>query len=174
MILIGAPGAGKSSVLDALCARLEVADIGFGAIEVEHVLRGWPWMDFEEELRLLAGLIALQRERGRESFLIVATPETDDELQAVIDAVGADRTVVVCLMAPPNLVSERVADREPDEWPGKAHLVEHSRTLADQIPSLARIDVRISTVDRDARAVAAEVEQVLLERDIIQRPEPSS
>ena len=166
MILIGAPGAGKSSVLEALCTRLEIDEIGFGAIELEQVLRGWPWTDFDEVLLVLAPLIALQRMRGRDTFLVVATPETDDELQALIDAVGADRTLVVCLTAPAELVSARVAGREADEWPGKTELVEHSRTLAEQIPRLSRIDVRIGTVGRDARDVAAEIEQLLLDREI--------
>jgi adenylate kinase family enzyme len=174
MVLIGAPGAGKSSVLDALCTRLEVDDIGFGAIEVEHVLRGWPWIDFDEELAVLGDLIALQREHRRAAFLVVATPETDDELQAVIDAIGADRTLVVCLTAPAELVSARVADREPDEWPGKAQLVEHSRTLAEQVPVLERIDVRISTIGKEARDVAAELEQVLLDRGIVELTTPST
>jgi len=81
---------------------------------------------------ILAALIALQRETRRAPFLVVSTPETDDQLQALIDAVGADRTIVVCLTAPAELVSARVADREPDDWPGKMDLVEHSRELAEQ------------------------------------------
>lgn len=167
MVLIGAPGAGKSSVLEALCTRLEIDEIPFGAVEVEQVLRGWPWMEFDTELGVLAALIALQRETRRAPSLVVSTPETDDELQALIDAVGADRTVVVCLTAPAELVSARVADREPDDWPGKVDLVEHSRELAEQMPALPRIDVRISTAGRDARDVAAEIEQLLLDRGII-------
>jgi predicted GTPase len=41
-ILIGAPGCGKSSVIDALGTMLEIDDVEFGAIETEQLARGWP------------------------------------------------------------------------------------------------------------------------------------
>jgi hypothetical protein len=42
LILIGAPGAGKSSVLDALSTLLELDGVEHGAIESEELSRGWP------------------------------------------------------------------------------------------------------------------------------------
>ena len=45
MILTGAPGSGKTSVLDALCTRLEIDGVRFGAFETEQLARGWPWLN---------------------------------------------------------------------------------------------------------------------------------
>lgn len=167
LILTGAPGSGKTSVLEALSTQLEIDDVGFGAIEVEHLATGWPWLTLEESLVQLAAVLALQRDAGRDTFLVVATTEDEDELSAVIDAVGADDVLVVCLTAPAEVVADRVAAREPDDWPGKAALVDHSRGLAVEIPSIAGIDARIDTVGREAREVAAEIKELLAVSGII-------
>lgn len=169
LILTGAPGSGKSTVLEKLGTQLEVADIKFGAIESEWFGYGWPWLDGDGVLEQLATVVALQRKAGRDTFLVVATTETQRELQQVIDAVGANRTVVVCLSAPAELVAERVAAREPDDWPGKTQLVEHSRQLADQIPPIPGIDALISTVGRDPREIATEIRELLRARGILSR-----
>ncbi|HUA48622.1 MAG TPA: hypothetical protein VMA77_25545 [Solirubrobacteraceae bacterium] len=167
LILTGAPGAGKSSVLDALSTMLELERVPFGAVETEQLARGWPWLRASEWMPQLAAVIDLQRQLGRETFLVVATTETEQELRAVIDAVGADRTLVACLSAPPPLVACRVYEREPDEWPGKLALIEHARKLAEEIPSLPSIDFTLSTVDRDVHEVATEVRRLLASTGIV-------
>lgn len=169
LILIGAPGAGKTAVLEALSTLLEIDGVTFGAIETEELGRGWPWLGARDWVPQLAAILVLQRQAGRDTFLVVATTETADELRDVIEAVGAERTVVICLSAPAEVTSARVAEREPDTWPGKAHLVAHSRTLAHDIPSLLGIDVAISTAGRDCADVAAEVRTVLEAREVISR-----
>jgi chloramphenicol 3-O-phosphotransferase len=167
LILTGAPGAGKSSVLDALSTLLEIEHVRFGAVETEQLARGWPWLCAPEWMPQLAAVVDLQRQLGRETFLIVATTETEQELQAVIEAVGAERTVVVCLSAPSALVAQRVYEREPDEWPGKLPLIEHARKLAGEIPSLPGIDLTLSTVDRDVHEVATEVRRLLSSTGVV-------
>lgn len=167
LLLIGAPGSGKSAVLDALSAALETDDIPFGAIETEQLARGWPWLTAEQWMPQLAAVIELQRKAGRETFLVVATTETERELRAVIEAVDADRTLVVCLIAPPDLAARRVAAREPDSWRGKAALVEHARQLATAIPALPGIDVTLPTEDRVPAEVAGEIRKLLLARGIL-------
>ena len=115
----------------------------------------------------LSAAVEFQRKAGRTTFLVVATTETEAELRTVIDAVSAEPAVVVCLTAPPQLAATRVADREPDSWPGKASLIEHARQLAVDIPSLPGIDARCSTVDRRPEEVAAEVKELLTARGIL-------
>ncbi len=167
LILTGAPGAGKSYVLDALSTLLEIERVPFGALETEQLARGWPWLRAAEWVPQLAALIDLQRRLGRETFLVVATTETEQELRAVIDAVGAKRSLVACLSAPPALAARRLYDREPDEWPGKLPLIEHARRLADEIPLLPSIDLTLSTVNRDAREVAEEIRALLSSAGIV-------
>jgi adenylate kinase family enzyme len=161
LILIGAPGSGKSSVLDALSTLLETDHVPFGAIETEQLARGWPWLNADQWMPQLSALIELQRQAGRRTFLVAATTETEDELKALIGAVGADRAIVVCLSVPPDLAARRVAKREPDSWPGKLSLIEHARRLARDIPSLPQVEVVLSTVDRQAIEVATEVRDLL-------------
>lgn len=167
LILTGAPGSGKSSVLEALSALLEIEEVEFGAIETEELARGWPWLTAEQWTPQLAAVVEHQRQAGRQMFLVVATTETEDELRAVIEAVGAERVAVVCLSAPPDLAARRVAEREPDSWPGKLALVEHARELARRIPLLRGIDLIVPTVDRQAAEVATELKALLSAKGIV-------
>lgn len=167
LILTGSPGSGKSSVLDALTTSLEIDAVKFGAIESEQLIRGWPWLAFSDALPQLAAVTALQRAAGRELFLAVATAETSLELQGVIDALGVDRTLVVCLYAPPEVVAGRVAEREPDAWPGKQPLIAHARELAMAIPTIAGIDVVVNTDRCSAAEVAAHVRALLSDHDLL-------
>jgi hypothetical protein len=95
-------------------------------------------------------------------FLVVATTETAEELRGVAEAVGADRTLVVLLVAAPDAVAARIEAREPDRWPGKAGLVAHARELAASMPrELETVDARLETGGRTAADVAAKVRDVL-------------
>jgi hypothetical protein len=154
-------------VLDALSTLLEIEEVPFGAIESEQLARGYPWLSEDEWIPQLAAVLALQRKAGRERFLVVATTEDVRQLRGVVAAVAAERTLVVCLSAPADLVAERIAEREPDSWPGKGRLIEHARVLAGQIPTIADIDLVISTVGRAAIDVAAEVRKALSEHAIV-------
>ena len=167
LILTGAPGSGKSSVLDALGTLLEIDEMAFGALESEELARGWPWLSTADWLSQLAAVIALQRHAGRDLFLVAATTETQLELQGVIDALAVDRVLVICLTAPPDLVAERITRREPDAWPGKDPLVVHARELADSIPAISGIDAVLNTDGRAATDVAADVRDLLRDHDLL-------
>lgn len=157
VLITGGPGTGKSSVASALGTLLEVDEVRYGAIETEQLAWGWPWLSLEESLAQLEAIVTLQRQGGRDLFLIVATTETQAELGGVLDAARASRRLVVCLTAPAELAAQRVFEREPDSWPGKAALVEHARELAVTIPGLPGIDAVLSTDGRAASDVAGEV-----------------
>jgi hypothetical protein len=167
LILTGAPGSGKSSVLEALSTLLEVDGVAFGAMESEQLAWGWPWLAVSEWLPQLAAVISLQRAIGRRLFLVAATTETQLELQGVIDALAVDRVIVVCLLAGPEAVATRIADREPDAWPGKAPLISHARVLAQSIPSIAGIDAVICNEGRSPVDVAAEINVLLRDHGLL-------
>ena len=161
VLVTGPPGAGKSSVLEALATLLEIEGVEFGALESEQLGWGSPWLGGEPWLRQLSAVLEYQRQAGRRRFLIAATTETTDELAAVTDALGVDQVVSVLLCAAPDVVAARVDAREPDAWPGKRRLIAHARRLAVSMRDLARIDIRIETDGRAPVDVAAELREAL-------------
>jgi energy-coupling factor transporter ATP-binding protein EcfA2 len=161
LVITGAPGSGKSTVLGMVGTLLEIDGIAFAAVECDELARGWPYPPLPEVLARLAAVTALQRQAGRSLTLVVATTETDGELEQVIEAIGAERTLVVCLRAPADVVAGRVGAREPDAWPGKQHLVAHACVLALQIPDLGRIDAVIDSSAQLPATVAGEVHGLL-------------
>jgi chloramphenicol 3-O-phosphotransferase len=151
-VLIGAPGAGKSSVLEALTTLQQLA-------------RGSPLLEADAWITQLAAVIALQRQAGRTLFLIAATTKTADELRGVISALGADSVIVVCLRASPEIVAARIAEREPDRWPGKQRLIGQARRLAQAIPLIDGLNLLIDTEEREADDVAGEIHKALTALD---------
>lgn len=166
MLLTGAPGAGKSSVLEKLATLLEIEGVEFGALECEQLAWGWPWLSGDAWLRQLRAVLELQRQAGRRLFLLAVTTETTDELRAVNEAIAADEVVTVLLHAPAEAVAARLGAREPDTWPGKQRLIEHARRLAVSMQRLDRIDLHISTENRDAADVATELREALRARKL--------
>jgi predicted ATPase len=90
VLLTGAPGAGKTSVLEKLATLLEIEGVEFGALESEQLGWGSPWLSGELWLGQLRAVLDLQRQAGRRRFLIAATTETSDDLAAVRDAIAVD------------------------------------------------------------------------------------
>lgn len=167
LALTGAPGVGKSSVLEALTTLLEIDGIAYGALESEQLAWGSPWLRAGEWIPQLASVLLLQRQASRRLFLVAATTETGAELRAVLAAVAVEHAFVVCLRATPDTVAARIARREPDSWPGKAALIAHARQLARSMPAIAGVDLVIDTGGRDAVAVAGEVRDALRVRGLL-------
>lgn len=167
LLLVGAPGAGKSSVLEALGTELELAGVRFGSFESEQLSVGVPPLCGEPWYAALRATFGALRAAGRELLLVAATPETAADLAAVRGAVGADTTFVVLLTIDPATAAARVEAREPDRWPGKAGLVAHAAELALALDALPGIDARISTADRSAVDVAGEIVALMRERGLL-------
>lgn len=161
LLITGAPGSGKSTLLDRLGTLLEIDEVSFGAVECDELGWGWPYPSLSEVLPRPAAVTALERQAERNLILVVATTENDRELQQVIDAIDCEQTLVVGLRAPAETVACRIADREPDEWPGKQQLVDHARELAPVIPGLNRVDAVVDTAGRPSPTTASEVHNLL-------------
>ena len=157
ILLIGAPGAGKSSVLEALGSMFEAEAFPFGSLESEQLSMGWPLTPAADWVPLLEAVVQWHLRAGRQRLIVAATPESSDELDAVVRAFGSVSVFVVALMASPDTAARRVEGREPDRWPGKAQLVSHTRDLAAAIPAFGRIALRVDTENADPGDVARQI-----------------
>jgi broad-specificity NMP kinase len=161
VVITGSPGAGKSSVLEALSGLLDNDGVAHGRIESEQLAAGHPWLPEEQAYAVLAEVVRVQRGFGRRLFLIAATTETDEHLDGILAAIAADKSTVVCLQAAPETAARRVYDREPPEWHGRDQLVQAARRLAGEIPALRGIDLHVSTDGRRPRDVAREIRDAI-------------
>ena len=168
VVLIGAPGAGKSSVLEALATLHDIERVEHGALEAEQLSLGRPLLSAGHWVPQLEAVLALQRDVGRRRFLISATVEDAQDLVAVRDATAAQLLLVVCLSASSETVAARLDAREPDRWPGKAALITRAQRLATAVPCLPQIDMIIGTEDRQAEDVAAEIFEVMRGRGMLE------
>lgn len=157
IVITGAPGAGKSSVAQAFTSLLDNAEIEHGAIESEQLAWGTPWLPDACVHEQLGAVCRLQRGYGRRLFVVVATTETQEDLDSLLAAIGAERALVVCLRAPGEVCAARVLEREPERWAGRDALAAHARELAEVIPALPGVDLVLDTDGRRADDVAAEL-----------------
>ncbi len=156
-MLTGGPGTGKSSVAQALTTLLENAGIEHGAIETEQLAWGTPWLTDAQAHQQLAAICRLQRGYGRRLFVVVATTETQADLDSLLAAIGTDRSLVACMRAPGAVAAARVLEREPGRWAGRDALAAHARELAEVIPLLPGVDLVLDTDGRTADDVAEEL-----------------
>ena len=156
-MITGAPGSGKSSVAQAFTTLLDNAGVEHGAIESEQLAWGSPWLPDPLIWEQLAEIVRLQRSYGRRMFVVVATTETQDDLDALLLAVGAARSFVAALEVPGEVASARVLAREPERWAGREALAAHAAELAPVIPALPGVDLVLRTDGRDEASVAAEL-----------------
>jgi chloramphenicol 3-O-phosphotransferase len=161
LVLTGAPGAGKSSVLEALSDLLADDGVSHGCLEAEQLAWGHPWLSHARCFEQLAVIARMQRGFGRTLFLVTVTAETTDDLRAVLDAFAPSRSLTICLVAAPATHADRVLAREPAGWSGRERLADHARDLAARVPELDGIDLTVDTDGRTAEDVAREVRDAL-------------
>jgi hypothetical protein len=157
LVLTGPPGAGKSSVLEALSDALVLDDVGHAVIETEALTSAHPALDDAQWLAPVAAVCRLYRDFGYELLLVAATVEADEDLRALVDVVGADEHVVVRLEAEPETLRRRIVEREPEGWSGLGELVVASQRLGPVIAGLDGIALALSTEAQRPAAVAERI-----------------
>ena len=161
LVLIGPPGAGKTSVLTALMNLLTKEDCRHAAIEVEALALVHPLPDDDAAFAHLQMLARSFDERGYPLLLVGATVETPDYLRRLLDAVGSDEHFLVRLDAPPAVLRERIKRREPPEWIGLQRLLDAAGDLAVTHAALPDVDLVLSTEDANPSAVAATIRDAM-------------
>lgn len=150
IVVTGAPGAGKTSVLIALVDALSDDDVAHAALEVEALAWTHPALDDERRLAHVRTLC-----EGHALVLVADTVETPGDLAALIEATGADEVFVVWLEAPPDTLAARIVAREPASWSGTEALVAHARAMA-RVPGA---DLYLSTDGARAEDIAARIRE---------------
>jgi hypothetical protein len=154
-------------VLEELATLHEIEQVEHGTLEGEKLSLGWPLLTASAWVGQVESLLAFQRDAGRRLFLVSATVESAAELDALRRATAADRLLVVCLSASPDVVAARIDAREPDRWPGKQPLIELARRLALSTPQLPAGDLVIETDGRVAQDVAGEIFHAMRARGML-------
>jgi GTPase SAR1 family protein len=161
LLITGPPGAGKTSVLTALVDSLTDDDVPHAAIELETLAWTHPALSDELWLRHIQTTCALYREAGHRLLLVAETLETDDDVDGLLDVLGADAYFLVRLEAQAATLVERIIEREPESWSGLAELVEHTQELAVTMPALSGVDFVVTTEDQRPEAVAQRIRAAL-------------
>jgi hypothetical protein len=157
LVVIGAPGAGKMSVLEALSDALVADDVGHVMIENEALTSTHPALNDEQWLAHVRAACALHRRHGYELLLVAATVESEAELEALLGAVGADDHAVVRLQAHPSTLRRRTIAREPPEWTGLPELVAASERLSPLVAALDGVALTLSTEGERPEAIAEHI-----------------
>jgi predicted kinase len=145
VILIGPPGVGKSTTATLLADALEAEGTAIAVVEVEALARAFPPAPLAQALAALPLVVSLHRQAGHDLLLVVATPESQDELDALLEAVGCADVAVIRLAARPDVAVARVTAREPADWTGLPNLQHTARRLGDRLDGLSGIDRVIET-----------------------------
>ena len=123
LVLTGAPGAGKTAVLEALSDQLVVEDVRHAMVETEALTSAYPPLDDDQWLEPIQAVSGLYRRCGYPLLLVAATVESGEDLRRLLAAVGADEHAVVRLEAEPQTLHQRIVEREPAGWSGLDELL---------------------------------------------------
>ena len=140
-----------------LADTLEAEGIANAVVEVESLARAFPYPPLVQALGALPRVVELHRDAGHDLVLAVATPESQAELDALLDALGCDDVAVVRLTARSDTAVARVMAREPVGWPGLPQLCDTARDLGARLDALVRVDSVVGTDDATPAEVVAGV-----------------
>ncbi len=128
-------------------------------IELDELARAYPEPSWEQVMARLAWLAGSYRDYPL--LFVTATLEDDEDREDVLAAVAADEHVIVRLEAHPDTLRARIVARDPPGWSGLPDQLRASRELAASMPSLAGVDVVLSTEGREAEDVAGELRSLI-------------
>ena len=157
LVLIGAPGAGKTSVAEALSDLLVGDEVRHALIETEALTSAHPPLPEEQWLMPVQAVCELYRRFAYPLLLVVATVESAAELNGLLGALGADETAVVALRAAPATLRRRIVEREPEGWSGLDALVAATERIATAVDALDGVALVLSTEDEAPPAVARRI-----------------
>ena len=156
IIITGAPGAGKSSVLTALTDMLGAEGVEHVTVEVDDLARGWPWRYPPESFAGLAGFMSAQR---TDLVLMTATLTSAEEVAGALDPIGCDMHLLVRLHARVDTLVRRVRERETIPWHGLEAMIGRTPALQVAIAALPGVDVTLDSEAATPRELAMAIKR---------------
>jgi hypothetical protein len=157
LVLTGAPGAGKTAVLEALSDQLVVEDVRHALVETESLTSAHPPLDDDQWFEPIQAVCGLYRRFGYPLLLVAFTVESGADLRRLLAAVGADEHAVVRLEAEPETLSRRIVEREPDGWSGLDELLAASARLRTVIAGIDGVALALSTEGQRPPVIAERI-----------------
>ena len=146
VLVIGAPGAGKTTLWERLCNALTDDDVRHAAFEAEALALSHPALLSDRAFAHIRALAASFREAGFGLLIATATVESQWWCEGVCDALGVGSVLVVRCDARPETLERRLREREPADWSGLERLIRASGPLA---ATAAKLDVDLA-IDTEA------------------------
>lgn len=175
LVLTGAPGAGKTAVLEALSDQLVIEDVRHALVETEALTSAHPPLDDNQWFEPIQAVCGLYRRLGYPLLLVAVTVESGEDLRRLVAAVGADEHAVVRLEAEPETLRRRIVEREPAGWSGLDELLAASARLSTVIAGLDTVALALSTEGQQPGPVAERIRDAFpgALRPAAGRPAPS-
>jgi broad-specificity NMP kinase len=157
LVITGPPGSGKSAVLEALSDQLVMEDVRHASVEVEALTAAHPALGEEQWTAPISAVCGLYHDFGYELLLVTVTVESQADLDAALEAIGAETYDVVRLEADPGTLRRRILEREARGWPGLDQLLEASERLGPVIAGLDGVALALSTEGQEPGTVAERI-----------------
>jgi hypothetical protein len=157
VLVTGAFGVGKSTVVQEMAEIVEVADVRYAALDLDWLMWGWPGEETPEAGRRLlldnlASVAANYRRRGVDRFVLGGTVQTDAEVTAFRRTLDMPMRVV-SLTLPIDQIRHRLAS-SPNL--GRREDLRRSEAMLAEGGALASGDLVVAN-DRPVREVAGEI-----------------
>jgi len=157
VVVNGAAGAGKTASLIALSDALVKDEVSHAAIDADEVSWAYPYPSNQESFELLRPSWEPHRRAGHDLLLVAEVVESTDELDELLNALGADDHVHVLLESSLPTLKKRIIGREPPNWSGLGHLLGETERWAVVLKELDGVHLRLDTERLDLDEVVARI-----------------
>ena len=155
LLIVGAPGVGKTTVLDAVTELLTAHGVAHASLETEHLAQVVPRAGLSLILDALPGVWAAMRAHGVLRLVLTHTCEAVDDVAALAASLTDTTLAVVALQAPPAILRDRIRSRgEP------AHITDHLLDVASRVEGVAALVNPVRLVDTSVTATSHTAQQL--------------
>lgn len=157
LILHGPPGAGKTSIAQAMSELLRQQDIANAVIDMDYLAKIYPRKHIGIMYKNLASIWPNYKSIGNLK-VIIPTYMQIGEYEIVTSAAPAKKTQVCEILAPINILEERIKAREKREFQIKLHL-DYLYQYASNGPTPEQISFQVSNHNKNKEQSALEIIQ---------------